>query len=388
MPAIPLRYNLRNLWVRKVPTALTVFCISLVIAVFLVVMALGFGLVETLRAAGRADNWIVMRQSADAEMQSIVRRDAALEVIQEMPGISRAEDGTLLFSAEVVVLRNLARRDGVKANVPIRGVGPAGFLLRPEIEIVSGRTFRPSLGEVLVSRRFAQRFPGKDLGASFEMARRTWTVVGHFDARGTAYDSEIWADVNDVREAFERDEFSSVTFRAASPGAGAEIARRIADDKRLRSEAKTERAYYEAQTQSAGPILGLGMTLAVVMAIGAAAAGMITMYAAVASRAAEIGTLRALGFGRGAVLLSFLFESVLIASLGGALGSLLALPWNGVTSQTTNWTTFSEVGFAFRVTPGLVGAGLAFSVLIGLAGGFVPARAAMRLPIASAVRGA
>jgi len=384
---IPLAYNVRNLAVRWLPTSLTVVCIGLVIGVFVLALALAHGLEETLRSAGRTDNWIVMRAGADAEMQSMVTRETALEVVRQMPGVAKGSDGEPLLSAEIVVLRNMARHDGTKVNVTVRGVSPSAFELRPEIEIVAGRGLRPSMGEVLVSRRLAQRFPGKDVGATFRMARRDWTVVGHFDARGTSYDSEMWAYVNDVREAFERNDFSSATFRAESPEAGAEIARRVKDDKRLHSEAKTERAYYEAQTVAAAPILVLGTACSIIMAIGAASAGMITMFAAVSSRVRDIGTLRSIGFRESSILASFEIESVMIAIAGGVLGCALAYLRDGVVTQTTNFKTFSEVGFAFRVTPGLCLGGLAFAAGIGLVGGFLPARAAMRLPIATAVRG-
>jgi putative ABC transport system permease protein len=387
MRAIPLAYNFRNLFVRWVSTTLTVVCVGLVIGVFVAAMALAEGLEETLRSAGREDNWIVMRTGADAEMQSTVSRDAALVIVRQWPGIAKGTGGEPLFSAEVVVLRNMPRHDGTKVNVPIRGVSPAAFELRPELSIVAGRSFRPSQGEVIVSQRLARRFPEKDLGATFRMARREWTVVGHFDARGASYESEIWADVNDVREAFERNDFSSATFRAESASAGAEIARRIKDDKRIRAEAKTERAYYESQTSAAAPILGLGTALSLIMAVGAASAGMITMFAAVSSRSRDIGTLRSIGFTEKSILASFLAESVMIALAGGVLGCGLALLRDGVTTQTTNFTTFSEVGFAFRVTPKLLSAGLVFAFAIGIAGGYLPARAAMRIPIAAAVRG-
>lgn len=387
MASIPLAYNVRNLFVRWIPTSLTVVCIGLVIGVFVAAMALAKGLEETLRSAGREDNWLVLRVGADAEMQSIVGRDAALEVIRQMPGIAKGRDGEPLLSAELVVLRNMSRHDGTRVNVPIRGVQPAAFELRPEVSIVAGRAFRPSLGEVIVSRSLARRFPGKDLGATFRMARRDWTVVGHFDAKGTSYDSEIWADVNDVREAFERNDFSSATFRAESPEAGARIAAGVKEDKRLRAEAKTERAYYESQTAAAGPILVLGTALSLIMAVGAASAGMITMFAAVSSRSRDIGTLRSIGFSRASILLSFVAESVLIALAGGVLGCGLAMLRDGAATQTTNFTTFSEVAFAFRVTPGLLLTGILFSAGIGLAGGYLPARAAMRVGIASAVRG-
>lgn len=384
--AIPLKYNFRNLLVRRTTTLMTAFSITLTVAVFVVLMALAQGLQTSLSATGQALNVIVMREGSQSEATSSVTRDS-LQVIKYLEGIAKNDKGEPWVSPELIVLLNLPRRGQTQgSNVTIRGLGPDGPRLRPEFRLVDGRFFKSGLREVIVSKKISERFQNCRLGDKLKFAKGYWTVVGLFTAGNTAYDSEIWTDANDLGADFDRDAYSTVMVRASEGGALARLRDQIANDRRLHLKPQTEKDYYESQTRFAAPIKALGLFIAALMAVGASFAAMNTMYAAVARRTKEIGTLRVVGFSRGSILLSFVIESVLIAAVGGILGCLLALPVNGITTGTTNFATFSEVAFNFHVTPGLLANGMIFSVLMGLLGGFFPAWRAAHENIVTALR--
>ncbi|MBI2002263.1 MAG: ABC transporter permease [candidate division NC10 bacterium] len=383
--AIPLTYNLRNLRVRAYSTVMTALSIGLVVAVFIGVTALARGLEEAFVTTGTPLNLVVLRQGSQVETSSVVRRDS-LQVIKYLPGVAVDSMGLPLVSPELIVLLNLPKRDGGQGNVIVRGVSTKGFELRPQVRLVRGRPVRPGLREILVGRAVAERFQDAEPGAALRFGRSLWRVVGVFDAGRTAFDSEIWSDESELAQDFDRADYSSVLLRAESgPGLQA-IQQRISEDRRLHLKALTEQAYYAEQTKAAGPIKVLGSFMAVVMAIGASFAVMNTMYAAVARRSREIGILRVLGFRPGSILLSFLAESLLLALVGGVVGCLLALPIHGLSTGTTNFRTFSEVSFAFRITPDLLLGGLAFSLVMGGLGGFLPARLASRQPMIETLR--
>jgi putative ABC transport system permease protein len=384
--AIPLKYNLRNLAVRRTTTLMTAFSITLTVTVFVVLMALARGLETSLSATGHPLNLLVMRDGSQSETQSSVQRDS-LQVIRYLEGIAKNEKGEPWVSPELIVLINLPRRGQAQgSNVTIRGLTPAGFGLRPEFKLVEGRQFRSGLREVIVSKKISDRFQNCGLGDKVKFAKGYWTVVGIFEVGNTAYASEIWTDPEDLGQDFDRDAYSSVFLRAVDSSTLNRLKQQLADDRRLHLKAQTEREYYEKQTSSAAPIKALGIFIAGLMAIGASFASMNTMYAAVARRTKEIGALRVLGFSRGSILLSFIIESVLIAIVGGAIGCLLALPVNGVTTGTTNFTTFSELAFNFRVTPRLLLNGMIFAALMGFIGGLFPAWRAARENIVTALR--
>jgi putative ABC transport system permease protein len=308
-------------------------------------------------------------------------------VIRYLEGIAKNEKGEPWVSPELIVLINLPRRGQAQgSNVTIRGLTPAGFGLRPEFKVVEGRQFRSGLREVIVSKKISDRFQNCGLGDKVKFAKGYWTVVGIFEVGNTAYASEIWTDPEDLGQDFDRDAYSSVFLRAVDSSTLNRLKQQLADDRRLHLKAQIEREYYEKQTSSAAPIKALGIFIAGLMAIGASFASMNTMYAAVARRTKEIGALRVLGFSRGSILLSFVIESVLIALVGGAIGCLLALPVNGVTTGTTNFTTFSELAFNFRVTPRLLLNGMIFAALMGFIGGLFPAWRAARENIVTALR--
>jgi putative ABC transport system permease protein len=385
---LPIRYNLRNLVVRRAMTLMTAGGIALVVAVLVLTLALAHGFRATLVATGRADHAIILRGGATSEMMSGIPRGAA-RVIEADPGVARGADGEPLALAELVVLANLARRadPAASSNVTVRGVDPRVFALRSEIRLAEGRMFRPGLDEVLVGGKLGARFAGCGVGEMLRLGGRDWRVVGRFDAGGSGFDSEIWGDREAFLPVFDRRGFSSVTLSLADPSRFAQLEARLEADPRLQVEVQRERDYYRAQSaQLADVIRALGLFLVVIMAAGAIFGALNTMYAAVGSRTREIATLLALGFTPRAVLASFLIESVLLCLGGGILGCLIALPIHGVSTGTTNWSSFSEVAFEFRISPGILTTGLLASVVLGLLGGYLPARAAARRTVSEALR--
>jgi putative ABC transport system permease protein len=383
---IPLSYNLRNMRVRAFSTVMTTLSIGLVVAVFIGVMALARGLEEAFVATGVPLNLVVLRQGSQVETSSVVTRDS-LQVIKYLPGVAVGPEGTPLVSPEVIVLLNLPKRsDGQGSNVMVRGLSAKGFELRPQVRLTAGRVFKPGLREIIVGRSVAERFRNTGLGEMIRFGRSHWRVVGLFEAGRTAFDSEVWADASELGDDFDRPDYSSVLLRAETGAALRAMERRISDDRRLHLKALSELAYYAEQTKTAGPIKILGSFMAVMMAIGASFAAMNTMYSAVARRSREIGVLRVLGFRPGSIMLSFLTESLLLGLAGGVVGCLLALPIHGLSTGTTNFRTFSDISFAFRITPDLLLRGLAFSLVMGGLGGLLPARLASRQPMVETLR--
>jgi putative ABC transport system permease protein len=385
---LPLKYNLRHLRVRWRSTLATLLGLALVVGVFVMVMSLARGLRATYLNTGDSRNLVVMRKGALAESSSQVTFDEVRRV-NYLDGIARAPDTRAqepLASAEIIVLITLQRTSGGKAHVQVRGLGPMGAQLRPGISVVEGRMFQPGRRECVVSRSVARRFAGCRLGQKFRSGKHTWVVVGIFDARKTAYDSEIWVDADEAREAFNRSFYGSIVLRSVDDAAGTRLIQRIESDKQMRLHVLTETAYYREQTKTAAPLQIFGAALAAIMSIGAAFSAMNTMYASIGARAREIGTLRVLGFRRRSIYVSFLLESVLVAAVAGALGCVLSLPMNGLATGTFNWTTFAEVAFEFRITPALLGGGMIFAVMMGVLGGLLPARWAARKPVLDSLR--
>ena len=383
--AIPLKYNLRNLRVRWRSTLATMLGIALVVGVFNLVMALYRGMEATYINTGDARNLIVLRKGSTAESSSQIGRDEARRV-KYLDGIVRNAQNQPLASAEIIVLINLERVGGGTANVLVRGIGPVGIELRPQVRVVAGRMFHPGLRECLVSKRIADRFAHCRVGERFRSGKNLWTVAGIFDASQTAYESEIWVDADEARDAFNRNFYGSILIRPRDNAAAAALQHRMLTDNLLSVKVQRESEYYEQQTQSAGFYRFLASFLAVIMSIGAAFAAMNTMYAAVGARTREIGTLRVLGFRRRDIYLCFFLESVILALLGGLLGCALSLPLNLLSGGTFSQTTFAEVAFQFRVTPGMLGAAMAFTMVMGVLGGLLPARLAARKPVLDALR--
>ena len=386
---IPVSYSVRNLWARKYTTALTAGGMALVVFVFAAVMMLDAGLKKTLVATGQPDNILVTRRSSGTEIQSGVAR-AQAAIIESQPEIAIGPDGARMVSKEVVVLITQPKRGtGVQTNVTVRGVGEQGLTIRPQVRVISGRMFRPGSTEITAGRSIAERFDGTGIGERLRFGGRDWTVVGVFDAGGSAFDSEVWGDGEQMIQAFRRTAFSSVAARLVDPSQFDALKQRLESDPRLTLDVKRERTFYEEQSQVMSNFISyLGLTLSVIFSVGAMIGAMITMYAAVATRTSEIGALRALGFRRSSILVAFLAEALFLGLTGWVVGLVFASAMQLVQISTMNWQSFSELAFRFTLTPEIVGKSLVFALAMGLAGGFLPAVRAARLKIVDALRAA
>lgn len=387
---IPFSYIWRSLWARRLTTSMTVGGIALVVFVFAGVLMLSAGITRTMVDTGSADNAIILRQSATSELVSQVDRGTA-EILETAPEIAPGADGKPLITREVDLIINLNKRGNHAAlgNVTVRGTSPQGLELRPAVKIIQGRMFTFGSHELIVGKNIADRFEGVAMGADVPFGGDHWTVVGYFDAGGSGFDSEIWADADQVMQAFHRPVYSSLTFRLKDPAQFDALKARLAADPRTQYiEPKRERDFYREQSgQLAGLIKGLGLVITIIFSVGAMIGAMITMYAAVANRTVEIGTLRALGFRRRSVLAAFLLEAILLALVGGAVGVVLASGLSFAHVSTVNFTSFSELGFGFTLTITIVIIAFAFALMMGVLGGFLPAVRASRLQIVNALRG-
>jgi putative ABC transport system permease protein len=386
--ALPLSYNVRNVRTRWQVSLLAVIGIALVVTVFVSLMAMRTGFTLALRATGASGNAMVVQRGSASELTSWVPLDHRNKVVVDSR-VAVAADGRPLVSPEIVIVGSMPRRvGGVPTNVTIRGVSPKAFEVRGGIQITQGRNFTPGLYEVIVGERIAARIQGLDLGASIPIQRHDWKVVGIFSSRGGAFESEIWGDLDTMAGPFRRQGGSnSLAVRLKDPASLAAFDRWIRDDPEMQLQAVDERKYYEDQAGGlSGTLLILVGFVSLTMGIGAVFGAMNTMYAIVAARTREVGTLRALGFSRRSILFSFVVESVLLAVAGGLLGCLLAAPINGLTTASGQTPSFSEVAFAFRITPGILMRGLVFATIMGFVGGVLPAVRAARMPITSALR--
>jgi len=386
---IPLAYVFRNLWTRKLTTLLTAGGMALVVFVFAAVLMLDAGLRKTLVGTGSWENAVLLRPAAQTEIQSAVYRDQA-SLLETLPEVARGEDGAPLVSKETLVLIAIPKRGSDKpANLVVRGMPAMGIRLRPQVTVVEGRMFRPGSSEVVVGRAIAEGFDGTGIGEKLRFAGREWTIVGTFDGQKSGFDSEIWGDVDQMMQAFRRSAYSSVLVRLASADRFEAFAARVAADQRLIVEVFREPLYYQEQSRSLSTFISyLGIALSVIFSIGAMIGAMITMYAAVASRTAEIGTLRALGFRRASILAAFLAESLMLSLVGGLAGLVLASFLQAFTITTMNWQSFSQLAFGFHLTPAIAVQTLAFALFMGLVGGFLPSVRAARLEIVDSLRAA
>jgi putative ABC transport system permease protein len=384
---LPLSYIARNLWVRKLTTVLTAGGMALVVFVFAAVLMLDAGLRGALAGTGSADNVLFIRKGAVTEVQSGVPREQAA-LIESLPQVARDARGDPQVSREVLVLNSLVKKDtGRRSNVPVRGMTEAGLRLRPQVRLVQGRMFRPGSTEIVVGASVLAGFDGVALGQALRFVQRDWTVVGVFDAGASAFSSEIWGDGEQMLQSFRRSAYSSVIARLTAVDAFASLEAAVAADPRFTLEVKRERRFYEDQARDLSRFITIvGNTLSVIFSLGAVIGAAITMYASVATRTGEIGTLRALGFRRRDILLAFMLESLLLALLGAAAGLFAAAWLQAITISTTNFTSFSELAFSFRLTGAVVAAGLVFALAMGLVGGVLPAVKASRMRIVDALR--
>jgi putative ABC transport system permease protein len=384
--ALPFNYSLRNALVRWRSTIATVLGIALVVFVFVLLQSLAAGIEKSSGNTGDPRNIMVVRKGSTAESASLISRQTFTE-IRYFEEIARNETGEPVISADVLVLVNLVRRENNgEANVLLRGVTARGMELRPQVKLAAGRWFEPGKREIVVSAKLARRFANFDIGQSLKTGSASFTVVGWLDGGGSAFDSECWLDADECRSTFERDMYSSFLIRVPDDGAGEKLMARIENDRRFKLKAEKEVEYYKKQTMTAAPIKWLGGFLAVMMSVGAVFAAMNTMYAAVGARTREIGTLRVLGFRRRAVVTALLIEGGFLAFIGGIIGCAVAFYWNGYTTATMGFETFSEIVFQFQVTPKLVIQGLIFAVVVGLIGTLFPAIRASRLPVIEALK--
>ena len=386
---IPLVYNLRSVTQRPVSTALTALGIGLVVAVFVAMLALANGFIAALTKTGSSDNVLLLRRGADSELSSGIPREA-IGIISASPHIAPGADGRPMVSPETYIVINIQRLGGTAfdvANVVARGVSDKAFEVRRNIKIVQGRRFASGQSEICVGSKLAGRFANVNVGDVLRFSNRNWNVVCRFTADGSSFESEIWGENEQFQGVFRGNSFQDVAFRLKDPAGFEDAKRAFLADQRIQVDAHRESEFYANQSQLLGNILRvLAIMITSIMAVGAVFGAVNTMYAAVSSRTPEIAVLLTLGFPPRSVLASFLAESAVIALIGGVIGCLLALPINGVVTSTTNWASFSEIAFAFRVTPLLLASGVLFAVVMGLVGGFFPARRASKLPVIQALR--
>ena len=386
--AVPISYNIRNLILRKGATIMTALGIALTVATAIFILALLAGLAGRLPDQRRSEQRSGAAQGIEFRTGGRgVDRDA-MQVIRDLPGIARNAKGDPMVSGETILVIVLPRRDGTgDTNVTVRFVTPMGIELRPEMKLAEGRWFTPGQREIVVSKSVHDRFNQVNIGDSVWIGKGPWKVVGIFDSHGSAHESEVWADINQLASDFDRETYSSVLIHATDPVAAAALKNRVTDDQRLKLNGMLEPDYYAQQTSTGGPIKFVGFMVAFIMAVGSSFAAMNTMYAAVAYRAREIATLRVVGFSRPSILTSFVLESLLLALLGAAAGILIMLPFNGMTTGTSNPVTFSEAIFSLRMTKDVVLTAAAFAIFMGLIGGLAPAWHAARQNILTALRG-
>jgi putative ABC transport system permease protein len=386
--AIPISYNLRSLRVRWASTIVAVLGIAGTVGVFVAMLSLARGFRATLVASGSPGNALVRRAGATSEMDSVVGIDQ-VRIIQDARGVARDAQGPLISPEVVVVAAFPLKSSGTDANVQVRGVSADALKVRDNVKISQGRFFSPGLNELTVGSNVSKAYAGFDLGSSVKFGGGTWTVVGVFDAGGSAFDSEVWCDMNVLNQVYKRPTniFQSVTAHLTSAAAMGDFKDALSADPRVTVQADREIDYYEKQSRALTTLITvLGSLVAGVMAIGAVFGALNTMYSAVSERGREIATMRALGFGSGSVVTSFVFEALCIALIGGVIGCIGVLPLNGLTTGTMNWQTFSHLAFAFRITPLLLAGGIFFALAMGVLGGVPPAVRAARANVSTALR--
>lgn len=386
--AIPISYNVRSVKARWTSAIVAVLGIAGTVGVFVAMLALAHGFKVAVVSSGSTDNALVLRAGSGAEMNGAVALDQ-VKVIEDAPGVARGPNGPLITPEVVVIAPFPMNSTGTDANVQVRGVSPRALEVRRKLKVVQGRFFQPGLAELVVGRNAARTYKGLSLGDTVKFGGGSWHVVGVFDSGGSAFDSEAWCDARVLNQIYHRPEniFNSVTVHLTSPEALQQFKDSVSTDPRLTVDVSREVDYYDKQSRVMTTlIIVLGSLVAFIMGLGAIFGALLTMYSAVAERGREIGTMRALGFGSGSVIVSFVIEAVLISFIGGLIGCLFVLPMNGFTMSTMNFQTFSHLAFAFRVTPVLMTAGMIFALVMGVAGGLPPAIRAARRPVAEALR--
>lgn len=385
---IPLKYTIRNFGTRRLTTIITIIGIALVVFVFAAVMMMAYGVQKTLIATGSEENVLVARKSSQGEISSIIGGET-VNVVLTLPQIAKTADGKPVASGEPVVIINLNKVGGGLSNVTVRGVSPQAFSLRPQVKIKEGRMFNFGAREIIVGSSIAKRFEGAAIGDQVKFAGDFWTIVGLFEAGGSGFDSEMWGDATQLGLAFHRgSSVSTLTFRLDRPESFESVKRAFESDRRLQQfEPEYEQKFFEKQSEMMALFIRiLGIFVTIIFSAGATIGAMITMYAAVANRTVEVGTLRALGFRRRSVMMAFLTESVLLSIIGGVAGLALASTLQFFSISTLNFGSFAELEFSFALSPSIIITSLLFSLFMGLIGGFLPSVRAARLNIVNALR--
>ena len=387
---IPFVYSFRSIAVRKGSSAMAVIGIALVVVVFTVLLALAAGFERAVSSSGSTENLIVMRKGADAELQSQVTKDCG-DVLRELPIVATGENGEKLFLAETVIILIRKKSDGGDTNINVRGTPPNVLAVRREVRLKEGRWLTPGTDEAVIGLALSRRLDGFTLGQSIHAGRRDWKIVGVFDSDASGLESELWLDLNVMQGVFNRGTvYQSFLFRAAGNAKDAEtsLKKSIEEDPRLQSiSVQIEKTYYEKQSKlMAGVINSLGGILTFIMAIGGVVGAMNTMYAAVSQRKREIGCMLAMGFSPESIWMAFILESLLLSLLGSILGCAVAMLFNGIRTGTTNFMTFSETAFEFRVTPNILIVATVLALMMGFMGGLLPAIHAARLKVVEALR--
>ncbi len=384
---VPIAYSIRNLWTRRLTTVLTASGMALVVFVFAAMLMLSEGLKKTLVETGSRDNAVVIRKGSQTEVQSGIDRQQA-SIVETQPEVTIGEDGQPLLAKEIVVIMNLPRRGMDKESmITVRGIGGASLALRPQVRLLEGRMPKPGSSEIVTGRSVAARFQGAGMGETLRFGMRDWRVVGVLEAGSTGFSSEVWGDTDQLMQTFRRQAYSSILFRMRDPSRFEELKTRVESDPRLTLDVKRETAYYEEQSKMMTKFLTiLGTSLTLIFSLGAIIGAMITMYAAVSTRTAEIGTLRALGFQRLSVLVAFLLESLFLGLIGGLVGLFFASFLQLITVSTMNFQTFSELAFSFALTSEIIWRALIFSLVMGFVGGVLPAVRASRMNIVQSLR--
>jgi len=385
---IPFKYTFRNFKARKLTAVITVTGIALVVFVFAAALMMAYGVEQTLVSTGSPDNIKVLRESSQGEISSIIDGDTQ-NIMRALPHIAKGSDGNLLISSEPVVIINLVIKSGGMSNVTVRGVSQTVYQLRPQVKLIEGRLFNPSLRELIVGKAINSKFKGAQIGSKVKFAGDEWEIVGFFEAQGSGFESEMWGDSQQLLNAFNRgSSVSTLTLKLDDMSNYEEFKRAFETDKRLKEfETKTEQKYFEEQSEFlAGFIRVLGIFITVIFSFGATIGATITMYSAVANRTIEIGTMRSLGFSRRSILAAFLFESLLISVAGGIIGLIIASGLQFFSISTLNWNSFSDLTFSFALSPSIIISSLLFALFMGVLGGFLPSVRAARLNIVKALR--
>lgn len=386
---IPFKYTIRNFGTRKLTTAITVVGIALVVFVFAAVLMMAYGIQKTLVSTGSPDNVKITRKAANGEISSIIDGDTQ-GIIKSLPYIAKTADGTPIISSEPVVIINLEKTNGSGvSNITVRGIDPTVNELRPQMKIIDGRMFKWGVRELIVGESIAKTFNGAQIGSTVKFAGDYWKVVGIFSTNGSGFDSEMWGDEVQLLNAFKRgSSVSSVTLKLDNIHHFDNFVNEFNKDRRLQQfEAKSEQKFFEEQSEIMSAFIKyLGLFITIIFSFGATIGAMITMYAAVANRTVEVGTLRALGFSRRSILIAFLTESLFIALLGGIIGIALASLLQFISISTLNFNSFSELAFSFALSPEIIFWTLFFAALMGFIGGFLPSVRAAKLNIVNALR--